>query len=250
MAQIQKLCSGAMAPLSGKVAVVTGGTGGLGPSVVKALLASGAQVVVPTRSEGGLERLHERGIPIDAHLHGGMLDLLDEPAVTSFFAKVAQDRGGLDVLVNVAGGWAGGKPVHETPWSVFQQQLDVNFKTAVLSSKAAVPHMIARGGGAIVQVASRAAVLPSGGSAAYAASKRALLQLTEAMADELRPHDIRVNAVLPSTIDTKSNRASMQKADASRWVDPDDIAHVIAFLVSPDAKVISGASIPVYGRSI
>ena len=241
------------AQLQGKVAIVTGGTGGLGPSVVRALLERGAHVVVPTRSEGGLEALHETGaIGVSARLSGGTLDLTDQPGVTRFYAQVARDRGGLDIVVNVAGGWAGGRPVHETPWSVFQQQIDINFKTAVLSCQAAVPHMLSRGGGAIVNVASRAAVMPSGGAAAYAASKRALLQLTESMAEELRQHGVTVNAILPNVIDTRTNRTSMAGAgaDAAKWVDPEDIARVIAFLVGPDARIVSGATVPVFGRSI
>jgi NAD(P)-dependent dehydrogenase (short-subunit alcohol dehydrogenase family) len=237
--------------LAGKVAIVTGSTGGLGPSVVEALLESGAHVAVPTRTEGGLERLHERtGVQVGSHLSGGVVDLADEEGVARYYASVARDHGGIDILVNVAGGFAGGKPVHETPWSVFQEQLDVNFKTAVISCRAAVPHLLARGGGAIVNVASRAAVVASGGLAAYAASKRALLQLTESMADELRARGITVNAILPSVIDTKSNRASMPAADSSSWVDPKEIARVIAFLVGPDARIVSGAAIPVYGRTI
>jgi len=237
--------------LEGKVAVVTGATGGLGPSVVKVLLEGGAHVAVPTRSEGGLERLHEKsGVPVGAHLSGGVVDLTDEKGVAAFCATVARDHGGIDILVNVAGAFAGGKPVHETPWSLFQEQLDANFKTAVLACRGAVPHIIARGGGSIVNVASRAAVSASPGVAAYAASKRALLQLTESLAAELLTHGITVNAVLPNVIDTKSNRASMPKADASKWVAPKDIARVIAFLVGPDARIVSGAAIPVYGRSV
>jgi NAD(P)-dependent dehydrogenase (short-subunit alcohol dehydrogenase family) len=236
--------------LSGKVAIVTGGAGGLGAAVVKALLDSGAAVVVPHRLAGELDALRQRlGLDPAAPLHGHPLDLTDEQAVAAAYQQHAADLGGLDMLVNVAGGFDGGTPVHETSWAVWQQQLDLNLKTAVLSSAAAAPLLIARGGGAIVNVSSRTATQPGAGLAAYAASKRAVLQLTEAMAAELLSQNVTVNAILPSTIDTPANRKASPNADFSRWVTPEAIARVVLFLVGPDARIISGAHVPVYGRA-
>lgn len=236
--------------LSGKVAIVTGGAGALGAAVVRVLLEAGAAVAVPHRAADELDTLRERlGIAPGAPLHGAPLELTDEAAVGAYYRQVAADFGGLDILVNVAGGFAGGKPVHEAGWSVWQQQLDANLKTTVVSSAAATPLLIARGGGAIVNVGTRTATQSGKNLAAYAASKRAVLQLTEAMAAELRDHDITVNAILPSTIDTPANRKGSPNADFSRWVQPEEIARVVLFLVGPDARIISGAHIPVYGRA-
>jgi NAD(P)-dependent dehydrogenase (short-subunit alcohol dehydrogenase family) len=236
--------------LVGKLAIVTGGAGALGGAVVQALLDAGATVVVPHQQPGELDALRARlGLDDAAALHGDPLDLTDEEAVRAAYHRVAADHGGIDILVNIAGGFDGGRPVHEAGWAIWQQQLEINLKTAVLSSAAAVPHMIARGGGAIVNVGTRTATQSGARLAAYAASKRAVLQLTEAMAAELRDQDVTVNAILPSTIDTPANRRGSPDADHSRWVAPAAIARVVLFLVGPDARIISGAHVPVYGKA-
>lgn len=236
--------------LSRKVAIVTGGAGALGSAVAKALLDAGATVVVPHHNPDDLERLRVRlSLDASAPLHGAPVDLAEEGTVSTYYASVADEFGGIDILVNVAGGFDGGKPVHEAGWSIWQQQLEINLKTTVLSCAAATPHMIARGGGAIVNVGTRTATQNGAKLAAYAASKRAVLQLTEALAAELRPHDITANSILPSTIDTPANRNSSPDADYSRWVRPDEIARVVLFLVGPDARIISGAHVPVYGKA-
>lgn len=236
--------------LQGKVAIVTGGAGALGSAVVSTLRAAGATIAVPYRHEGELEALRQQlGLTADAALSGAVVDLTAEAAVQAYYGQVAAEHGGIDILVNVAGGFAGGKPVHEAGWAIWQEQLDLNLKTAVISCAAAVPHMIARGGGAIVNVSTRTATQPGANLAAYAAAKRAVLQLTEALAAELRDHDITANAILPSTIDTPANRRGAPNADHSRWVSPEAIARVVLFLVGPDARIISGAHIPVYGKA-
>lgn len=231
--------------LAGKVAIVTGGTGGLGVAVVERLLGAGATVITPYVNEAAFAQLRERCLTVI----GTCVDLTDEAAAKAAYNAIAATHGGIDILVNSAGGFAGGEPVHQTPWSLWQSQLDINLKTAVISCAAAIPHMIARGGGAIVNVSSRTATQAGANLAAYAAAKRAVLQLTEALAAELLPHDITVNAVLPSVIDTPANRAAMPKANHERWVKPSEIAAVIHFLVGPAARIISGAAIPVYGKA-
>ncbi|MDQ2997341.1 MAG: SDR family oxidoreductase [Chloroflexota bacterium] len=234
---------------AGKVAIITGAPAALTIAVTPALLDAGATVVVTYRRESDLAKLREQaGIAPDAKLSGITLDLTDEQAVTRAYADIAEQHGGIDILVNIAGGYAGGKPVHETTWSLWQQQLDLNLKTAVLSCQAAVPHMLTRGG-AIVNVGTRTATQPAAKLVAYAASKRAVTQLTEALADELREQNITANIILPSTIDTPENRQNDPSAKGGRWVKPEDIARVIVFLAGPDGRIISGAAIPVYGRA-
>jgi NAD(P)-dependent dehydrogenase (short-subunit alcohol dehydrogenase family) len=207
-------------------------------------------VVVPVERTGELETLRERaGIAAAAPQTGAPQELTHQGAVRDNNARVAREHGGLDILVNLAGGFAGGQPVHETAWSLWQQQLDINLRTAVSSCAAAVPHLLARGRGAIVNVGTRTATQAAASLAAYAASKRAVLQLTEALAAELRDGNVTANAILPSVIDTPANRRGNPDADHGRWVKPGEIARVILFLVGPDARVISGAAIPVYGRA-
>ncbi|MGC8952602.1 SDR family NAD(P)-dependent oxidoreductase [Chloroflexus sp.] len=231
--------------LVNKIAIVTGGTGGLGVAVVERLLAAGATVVTPYAQETAFHALHERFPAVI----GMRVDLTDEAATKAAYDTVAAMHGGIDIVINAAGGFAGGQPVHQTPWSLWQTQLDINLKTAVISCAAAIPHMIERSGGAIVNVSSRTATQTGANLAAYAAAKRVVLQLTEALAAELLPHNITVNAVLPSVIDTPANRAAMPNANHERWVKPEEIAAVIHFLVGPTARIISGAAIPVYGKA-
>ena len=239
-----------MNELLNKVAVVTGGTGALGGAVVAELLDAGASIFVPYEEIAHYQRLRERLDAADTtRLSGAMLDLTDEAAVAQAYSEAAQQLHGIDLLVNIAGGFAGGDAVYMLRWQLWQQQLDINLKTAVLSCAAAVPHMIARGGGAIVNISSRTATQSGAYVAAYGVAKRGVLGLTEAIAAELRDQHITANAVLPSVIDTPANRAANPDADYNAWVQPREIARVIRFLLGPDARAISGAAIPVYGRA-
>ena len=156
------------------------------------------------------------------------------------------------VAALVAGGWAGGKPLHEDPSDeVWDSMMNANLGTAHRSLRALLPPMVARRRGSIVVVGSRAAVHPetSARASAYAASKAAVVALTSVVAAEVLEAGVRVNAVLPSTMDTPANRAAMPKADPTRWVTLASVAGVIAFLLSDDARDVSGAAVPVYGRS-
>jgi NAD(P)-dependent dehydrogenase (short-subunit alcohol dehydrogenase family) len=232
-----------------RLVIVTGGTGALGGAVVATLLEAGARVWLPFQRPGELASLQERlGLREGAALDGSVLDLSDEQAVEAGYARAIEHYGAPLGLVNIAGGFDGGAPIHATPWSLWQQQLDINLKTLVLSCRAAVPHML-QGGGAIVNISSRTATQSGKNVAAYAAAKRAVLQVTEALAAELLAHDIRANALLPSVIDTPANRAANPEADYDAWVKPGAIARVVLFLLGPDAAPISGAAIPVYGKA-
>ena len=221
--------------------LVTGGTGGLGAAVTKAFLDDGWRVVVPWIAERELER-------VEAHdrLELVRADLFDPDAV----AGAVQSAGpSLRAAVNLVGGFAEHGRVHETPIETFEEQLRLNLRPTYLVCAAVLPTLLHAGGGAIVCVSSRSALRPFPGAAGYVVSKSAVLALVDALDAEYRKDRIRVNAVLPSVIDTPFNRSSMPDGDFDTWVAPEQIARVIRFLCSDDASVTSGAHLPVYGRA-
>jgi NAD(P)-dependent dehydrogenase (short-subunit alcohol dehydrogenase family) len=221
--------------------VVSGGTGGLGSAVTAALLEAGWQVVVPYVEERELERVEEH-----PRLTLVAADLFDPEAAD---AVVARAGGRLGALVNLVGGFASGGRVHETPVEEFERQFRLNLRPAYLLCHAALPRMLESGAGSIVCVSTRAALRPFSGAAGYISSKAAVLAFVDALAAEYTNDGVRVNAILPSVIDTPGNRASQPDADHSRWVKPEQIADVIRFLCSEESVAISGAHIPVYGRA-
>jgi NAD(P)-dependent dehydrogenase (short-subunit alcohol dehydrogenase family) len=226
-------------------ALITGGTGGLGAAVTGAFLASGWRVVVPLHDDGERDRLpaHERLVLEPA-------DLLDPASAAAVAALGAGDESApLRALVNLVGGFAAGGRVHETPVEDFEDQLRLNLRPTYLACQAALPHLRAGGGGAIVCVSSRAALKPFAGAAGYVVAKAALLSLVDVLAVEYGGDDIRVNAILPSVIDTPANRRATPDADFERWVGPEQIAEVVRFLCEPGSAVVSGAHVPVYGRA-
>ena len=227
-----------------RTALVTGGTGGLGVAVVEHLLARGWRVVVPWLAEHELERLPPRdGLSLVE------ADLLDSGSVVRVAGRAAADSKPLGAAVNLVGGFAQGGRIHETPVEDFERQLQLNLRTTYLVTQAAVPHLLAAGGGAIVCVGTRAALRPFSGAAGYVTSKAAVLAFVQAVAVEYRDDGIRCNAVLPSVIDTPANRAAMPNAKHERWVKPAEIAGVVAHLLSSDSSPVSGAAVPVYGRA-
>lgn len=225
----------------GASVLLTGASGGLGGAVARRLVADGWRVVAP-----------EIGEP--AHMPADVLavqaDLTDEVAVAGAVAVAAAEPDApLRAVVNLVGGFASGGRVHETPVSEFEAQLRLNLRPTYIVTAAALPHLMAAGGGSVVCVGSRAGVRPFAGAAGYITAKAALLTLVDALAVEYRDDLIRVNAVLPSVIDTPGNRANSPDADYSTWVPPEQIADVIAFLCSDASRPTSGAHIPVYGRA-
>ncbi|HEV2782973.1 MAG TPA: SDR family NAD(P)-dependent oxidoreductase [Actinophytocola sp.] len=226
-----------------RTVVITGGSGGLGSAVSAAFVTAGWRVVVPWIMEAELSRLTPEVRTIRA-------DLFDPDSAADVAAFAAGEPGApLAAVVNLVGGFAVGGRVHETPVADFERQLRLNLRPTYLMSHAALPHLIAAGGGSIVCVSSRAAVRPFPGAAGYVTAKAGVLALVDAMAVEYRDDGIRVNAVLPSVIDTPVNRAEMPDADFSTWVTPAEIAGVIRFLCEDSSGVISGAHVPVYGRA-
>ncbi|HSC01730.1 MAG TPA: SDR family NAD(P)-dependent oxidoreductase [Solirubrobacteraceae bacterium] len=226
-------------------AIVTGGTGGLGSAVVARLLDDGRRVVVPWVAERELERVQER-----EGLELVQADLFDPDAVAAVVSIGAGDtEAPLRGVVNLVGGFSMGDRVHETPIEEFEKQFRLNLRPTYLVVAAAVPHLLAAGGGSIVCVGTRAAVQPFSGAAGYISSKAAVIAFAQAVAAEYKNDGIRCNAILPSVIDTPANRHSMPKADFDKWVKPAEIAGVISHLLSDSSRPTSGAAIPVYGRA-
>lgn len=239
--------------LAGRVALVTGALGGLGPAVCQIFAQAGASVVgvvgVSQRDlADALAGLRSRLSSVD----GGRLtlkqaDLLDETQVARLVSEVVGEQGRLDIAVNTVGGYAAGQPVAELNAETWDRMLALNARTAFLVSKHVAAPMITQHWGRIINISSRAAHSGRRNAAAYAVAKQAIITLTETQAEELRDAHITVNAVLPSIIDTPANRRAMPKADTARWPTPEQVARVLAFLASDDASLINGAAIPVYG---
>jgi NAD(P)-dependent dehydrogenase (short-subunit alcohol dehydrogenase family) len=235
-------------PENPRTVVVAGGTGALGGSVARAFLADGARAVVTSRR---LEEIDElaAGVGKNPNLSGVMLDATSEAAAGKFITDTESKFGSVDALVITVGGYAGGKNLWEADLATYEQMLNLNLRAAFVMARAALPGMIKRNRGAILNIASRAAYGHSAGAALYSASKAGVLALFDSLAEEVKPYNINVNSVVPSIMDTPANRRAMPKADFNMWPKTDDIAKVIVFLCSEDARVIHGAAIPVYGRT-
>lgn len=230
-----------------QVVLITGGTGNLGAPVARAFAQAGAQIALLDRDPAKQAKLFPDWDATSPHLLQGPVDLLDPDATASAVQQVVARYGRIDVLVNTVGGYRAGKPVHEMDVAVWDLMLNLNARTTLLACRAVAPVMIAQGWGKIVNVAARAGVVGTANHAAYAASKAAVMRLTESLSAELKAHGINVNCVLPGTIDTEDNRAAMPNADRSRWVAPESLAEVIGFLASEAARDVHAAALPVYG---
>jgi NAD(P)-dependent dehydrogenase (short-subunit alcohol dehydrogenase family) len=234
------------ARFSGKVVLIAGGTGGLGGAVTQAFLEEEARVIVTYRHREAFAALADEAGANPA-LEGHIVDVTDESATGPFIDGIVAKHGRLDAMVNAVGAYDGGVKLWETDTKVFDRMLAMNFRSGLLLSRAVIPPMLKAGRGAIVNVASKAAWEHAAGNAAYAASKAAALAMMDSLANELKGTGVRVNSILPDTIDTEANRKAMPRADFGKWTKPHDIARVILFLCSDDAKAIHGAALPVYG---
>src|SRR5579871_50724 len=231
--------------MRGKTIVITGGFGALGRVVAEVAAARGASVAVLDHAPGPPDGLTER-LGADALTIGG-LDLSSAEVATKAMDNVKAKFGRLDALFNIAGGFQwetveGGK---DEAW---ERMYSLNLVTALNACRAALPYLIESGAGRIVNVGAQSAMQAASGFGPYAASKSAVHRLTEALASELKQKGVTVNAVLPSIIDTPGNRRDMPQADVDRWVAPADLAAVMLFLASDEAKAVTGALIPVTGR--
>ena len=232
-----------------KVVLVAGGTGGLGCSVTLAFLEEGAKVIATFRVQAELDAVKSSAGANATNLDGMSVDVTDEAAVRQLVEKILAKHGRLDAVVNTVGGYVGGVKFWEMESKVFDQMLALNLRSGYTLSRAAARAMLKQGRGAIVNIAAKAAFDHAAGAAAYAASKAAAVAMLDSLAADLKGTGVRVNSILPSIIDTPANRKAMPNADFAKWPKPEDIARVILFLCSEDARVIHGAAIPVYGDS-
>ena len=223
-----------------KTVFVAGGTGGLGRAVTLAFAEQDANVLVTYRSVQEFSALKP-----SSRIEGVQLDVTDDKAVAAAVDQIVAKHGQIDVLVNAVGGYIGGIKFWETGSEALDRMLTLNLRSGFVLCHAIIPIMLKQGHGSIVNVAAKAAVDHPAGAAAYAASKAAAVAMINSLAADLRGTGVRVNSVLPSIIDTEPNRKAMPKADYSKWPKPEEIAKVILFLCSNDAKLIHGASIPV-----
>lgn len=229
----------------GQVALVTGASGNLGSVVARRLLEAGARLALPDRQPERLKR--EFPEAASGKVFVGRCRITEPKSVSRFVADAEVRFGRLDLLVNVAGGFRYARLDSESALRDWDDMMAINARTAFLLCRAVAPGMARRGSGAIVNIGSRAALAGAAGTAAYAASKAAVVRLTEALSAELKGSGVRVNCVLPGTIDTPDNREAMPKADRSQWVDPQALADVILFLLSSQASAVHGVALPVYG---
>jgi NAD(P)-dependent dehydrogenase (short-subunit alcohol dehydrogenase family) len=223
--------------------LVAGGTGALGSAVVAALIDADFAVVATWVDERERERTAAQFA--DRRLSLVRADLMDAPAV----ATVVEEVPDLSAVVNLVGGYAASGKVHETDPEEFNRMLALNLRPGFLLARAAIPRLVARGGGAFVAVSARPALQPFAGAAGYITAKAAVIAFVRALDAEYRDAGVRCNAIAPGVIDTPANRRNQPDAHPSTWTAPADIAAVIRFLVSEDSTVVTGATIPVYGRS-
>jgi NAD(P)-dependent dehydrogenase (short-subunit alcohol dehydrogenase family) len=228
--------------LAGRTIMVLGATGGLGVAVTERLRDDGATVLAAGAAvPAAADRLDQvTYVAVDA---------LDEASVSAALAAGPPGAPPVAGVLNLIGGYTPPQSLPRLDIGVLRQQLELNLVTAAIVTKYAMPALAARGGGPVVHVSSRVAVRDGADSFAYSVSKLGVVRLVEAAAAEGRDDGVRVNCILPSIIDTPANRAAIPDAAYDAWPKPAQLAAVLAFLVSDDAVLISGAAIPVYGRA-
>jgi NAD(P)-dependent dehydrogenase (short-subunit alcohol dehydrogenase family) len=232
-----------------RVSIVTGPGGALGGALARRLLDGGERVAMLDRRPERLADDFPELTSEPSRAAAFAVDLADGDAVERAVATAWERFGRVDAVFNLAGGWRGGATVAATSDADWQWLLDANFRSTLHVCRAAFPRLVAQDGGVIVNVGSRASLHGDAGSAAYSVAKTAVLRLTESLAAEGKRLGVRVNCVLPGTIDTPANRAAMPDADLSRWVPLDAMVDAVLLLASPAARAVHGAALPVFGTA-
>lgn len=237
--------------LKNRVAVITGGTGALGRTVSERFLEEGALVAVPWIVEAEVPMFNDRigSRFASSSIFLSKVDLGQEQQIAKFVDETVRKMSRIDILVNLVGGFWGGKTIAQTTLEEWQAMFDLNLKPTFLCCRAVVPVMQKNKFGRIVSVSSRTGLLGAGEYAAYAIAKGTIKTFTASLAEEVLNDNVLVNAIAPSTIDTEANRKAMPNAKHENWVKPEDIAKTIAFLCSEQNQVTSGTVVPVYGRA-
>lgn len=228
--------------------MITGAAGNLGEATARAFYQAGARLILVDNRADRLEKLFGDIADEDECLLPSV-DLTKEEAVHEMVQNALSSFGQIDVLINIAGGFTMGDRVHETSTETWEFMMNLNARSVLFTSKSVVPHMLERKNGRIINIGANAATHGKAKMGAYIASKSAVIRLTETMSAELRHNGINVNCILPGTIDTPQNREAMPKADFDKWVPPAALADVILFLASDAARAVTGAAVPVRGRS-
>jgi len=232
--------------LKDKVAIISGSTGALGTVVTQTFLAAGAKVVALYSRESSLETLKSK---VTQELVAIKTDVLNEASVQEMVKEVLENHGRIDILINLVGGFLGGVSIVETSEEQWDKMMNLNLKSVFFNCRNILPVMIKQKSGRIITIGAKGGVKAVSGMSAYSASKAGLINFTEALAEEGREQNITANVVIPSIIDTSDNRKAMPDAKFENWVKPEMIAETILFLCSDAANEISGAVIPVYGKS-
>ena len=226
---------------------MTGAAGHLGQAVSKELGRAGVNLALFDRAKNRLSDLYPDWVGSPDHLLLESIDLADQATVKVAVAKVIERFGRIDILINTAGGYRAGDTLYETSDESWEFMMNLNAGTVLNTTRAVIPHMVERSYGKVVNIGARPGMKGPARAGAYAASKSAVMRLTESLDAELKHAGINVNAIIPGTLDTLSNRELMPDANHDRWVSVESLAKVILFLVSDDASAIHGALIPVYG---
>ena len=232
-----------------RVALISGGAGALGSAVTQAFLQNGARVMTTYHGEASFRELQKALGEKAARLAGAQADVTQASQVHTLIEKTVAQFERIDVLVNLVGGFAGGVNVADLPEADWERMLNLNLKSAFLTCREVLRHMLQNNYGRIVNIASRGAIEVGAGVSAYAVSKAGVLTLTKAVAEEVKGKNITANVVLPGMIDTPANRRAMPQAEQAQFVPPASVAHVILFLAGEEARDVNGSAIPVYGAS-